>query len=390
MRLHPVFVALEPIADPDEVRVLQSFGQLLRAWDLDAEEAARLCESVGPAGVVTFSESMLPATARLAARLGLTHHDVAMIPSITQKAAQRDALVKAGLPCPAYSVVRSHGDAQACATHLQFPVVVKPLVGRGSRSTIRVATAAELPTAVTRLLEAGETELIVETEITADAVARPWGDYIAVDLLAGPDFAVPMFVTGKFALQRPYRERGGYGPAREDPAVLDEVCVTAAAAVAAVGIRNGVADVELKLTSQGPQIIEVNGRLGAWVDDLSLRTGGYDVVATALSDAVGDLAEPIPGPAASVDHIAYHYLLVPPPEVERVGNFAVLDALRREPGVLRVEKYKTERDCETPWRSGVGSFVGAVVGAGRNHADVVTSIERFEQMFSSMWMERLQ
>lgn len=38
----------------------------------------------GPSGILTFSESMLPATARLAARLGLPYHDESVVATLTR------------------------------------------------------------------------------------------------------------------------------------------------------------------------------------------------------------------------------------------------------------------------------------------------------------------
>ncbi|GAA4811335.1 ATP-grasp domain-containing protein [Streptomyces ziwulingensis] len=363
---------------------LEMLGSVVDAAGLEASGIADRVKRFEPEGIVTFSEGRIAPTARLAHLLDLPYHRVEDVGAITKKDLQRERLRDRGVDSVRFCEVARVADVGDALARVGLPAIVKPTTGAASRHTVSVATEAECAEAVTRILaddrartSSARTTAVVEELLVGRPVEHPWGDYLAVDCLATGDEVRPVFVTSKFALAEPYRERGGYGQASTVPAAeLDAARDLACRAVHALGIRTGIADVELKLTADGPRVIEVNGRLGGWVDDLSVRSGSADPADIAVRAALGLPVEP---PAVSSgDRLAFHYLVLPPMSAHRVRDVRPgLYALRDRPGVDRVS-LSTHRGAVADWRAGTDGTVASVLGTADTHdqlADLVAEIE---------------
>ena len=89
-----------------------------------------------------------------------------------------------------------------------------------------------------------------------------FGDYVSIESAVAAGVAHHLAVTGKFALDPPYRETGNFMPSGLGPA--DEAAVVALAddAIRALGVQYGALHTEIKLTPDGPRIIELNARVG--------------------------------------------------------------------------------------------------------------------------------
>ncbi|MGW1290320.1 ATP-grasp domain-containing protein, partial [Streptomyces sp. NPDC002586] len=143
-----------------------------------------------------------------------------------------------------------------------YPVVLKPAAHTGSIGVIRVDTITDLPTA---------------WSIATAGAARqgPEGQGVLVEeYLDGPEVSVETVthrgVTSAVAVTRktldfaPYFMATGHIVTAGDPLLYD-LAPIAGAALEAVGITHGVSHVDIRLTEDGPKVIEVNARLG---DDL--------------------------------------------------------------------------------------------------------------------------
>ncbi|NEW71103.1 ATP-grasp domain-containing protein [Streptomyces rhizosphaericus] len=333
-------------------------------------------------GIVTFSESQIGFTAALAAMLELPYHGLDDLEAITHKDRQREKFTEAGLDRLRVRAVTKLDQLDDAISYVGLPAIIKPIVGASSRNTVAVSTFEECRRAMTTILEDSsgvprESAVLLEQLLIGKTTEHPWGDYIAVDCVASGDDVAPIFVTSKFALAAPFRERGGYGGSSVvSEADIKHVKDLACRAVRALNIRQGIADVEIKLTESGPRVIEVNGRLGAWVDDLAVRSKTSDPADIAIKSALGrNCVRP---DLKSLGPIAYHYLIVPPIEAKSVRSISHVDELRRIDRVDVVSVLKQKGDS-VDWRLGANANVAAVVGIVDSHeelAAVVSEIER--------------
>ncbi len=373
------------LADSDHARAmkrtLSRFGEVVDAGGDIGEVVAQLRDH-RPAGIVTFSEYQLALTAVLAGELGLAFPTPDDVHVLTDKAAQRSRLREAGvddLPC---ELVTDAGELDRALSRVGLPAVVKPVVGVSSRNTSVVRTREEARDVVTGLLsggpdgsEAREPAVVVEECLVGRPTPPPWADYMGVEVMLAGGRPTPMFTMSKFALAPPFRERGGYGPGSFEPAgVRAQVEDLACRAVTALGVRQGVAEVEVKLTPSGPRVIEVNGRLGGWVDDLANRTGVADPVAVALGCAMG--LEP-PPPVRDVDELAFQYLLHAPVEATRITSIHGVAQLRGLPAADRVF-IRAREGSRVDWRAGSASSLGAVWGRAASLEELSSAIASIE------------
>ncbi|MEU9267173.1 ATP-grasp domain-containing protein [Streptomyces sp. NPDC048251] len=212
------------------------------------------------AGVVTWDEYHLMAVARLAECLGgRPGNTSAAVAAARDKATSRQRFAAAGVPSAASTWVHSLDAAASAAERVGYPVVLKPAAHAGSIGVIRVDTIADLPTAWS-IASAGA------------AHQGPEGQGVLVEeYLDGPEISVETVthkgVTSAVAVTRkslgfaPYFMETGHSVTAGDPLLYD-VTPIATAALDAVGITHGVSHVELRLTTAGWKVIEVNARLG--------------------------------------------------------------------------------------------------------------------------------
>ncbi|WP_428965991.1 ATP-grasp domain-containing protein [Micromonospora fluostatini] len=361
--------------------ILAHVAGVVTGDDLPPGALVRRLREMRPAGITTFSEYQIGYTAWLAAELGLPYQDPSDIPAITTKAAQRERFRHRGLDSLRSMAVTSEEDADPALRHIGLPAMVKPDRGLSSRNTVAVRTEEEYHATVAAFLGGGdgqppERRLVVEELLIGRKTAEPWGDYIAVDCVAEGGVVRPLFVTAKFALAEPFRERGGYGPPVLPAEEIHHVEDLAVRAVSALNFRQGVADVEIKLTDAGPRVIEVNGRLGGWVDDLAMRSGAPGAADAAMRSALSLPVDLTGGES----RIAFHYVAIAPMWAQRVRAVPGLATLRGLDGVERVTP-DVRPGSPLDWRGGTQtSKLAAITGVAASHDQLASLVGTFERL----------
>ncbi|MEU9994296.1 ATP-grasp domain-containing protein [Streptomyces sp. NPDC050848] len=377
-----VFVAADTAHAQEMVPTLEMVGTVVNTAGRTEAETVETLRALDPAGIITFSEFQIATTVRLAETLGLRYHRPADVEAITHKDLQRQRFAEVGVDSVRFRTLTGPEQADEAIAHVGLPAIIKPVIGASSRNTVSVTTADECRAVLDGIFAGSdggpaETAVMLEELLIGRPTPAPWGDYIAVDCVADGDDVRPVFVTSKFALAEPFRERGGYGgfsvvPEDEERAVRDLAC----AAVRALNIH-GVADVEIKLTAEGPRVIEVNGRLGAWVDDLAVRSGTSDPAHVAVAAALG-----LPYETPEVKRggpIAFHFLTVPPVGARRVRSIRNVSALRRLPRVDRVVVL-AEPGADVDWRIGARGNTAAVIGSAATHEELAATVAAIESV----------
>ena len=294
--------------------------------------AARVAEKIG------IAHPLAPATAVLA----------------VSKARQRERLAAAGVPQPAWHLVSGPEDG------LQVPCVVKAPDRQGQRGLSLVEDAGELAAAISRALSESRN-----------------GHALVEELADGPEVTVNAFsVAGRFypltVTDRLTAEPPAFGvalahvwPSEVEAGAAAEV---AGRAVAALGIENGPSYTQLRITRDGPQVVEVAARLGGGHDaELCLAALGVDLNELALRAALGEeidpaalVAERQAGGASTV------FLTGDPGELEAVEGVEEAEAME---DVLRVRVYRRPGFAVGELRHGPDRL-GAIqaVGGSRDEA----------------------
>lgn len=335
-----VFVA------PDNTHVrtvraaLEDVGPVL---ELDAELSitADAVRRMNVRGIVTFSEQMVRTTAALAERLGLPYHDSATAELLTDKWTQRRRLRETGVDSTRGLRLTDVRQWSEVCDLLEFPVVVKPRVGAASRNAFFIGDADAGRRTATELLAGDEPELVVE-EFLHGRPLDPYGDFVSVESFTSNGHSRHLAVVGKFPMAHPFREQGNIWPASITRAETDEAFDLASRALAALGVQTGLTHTEIKLTPEGPRIIEVNGRLGHNVNEMAQRAFGLDIIGLALDIAAG---RPVTrsGPVRPASEVFFQYHNAAPLGARRVLAAFGAGAVRGLPGVDRYQQLSGPR-----------------------------------------------
>ncbi|HTW11533.1 MAG TPA: hypothetical protein VME01_02220, partial [Solirubrobacteraceae bacterium] len=143
-----------------------------------------------------------------------------------------------------------------------------------------------------------------------------------------------------------------------------EVLRVAGAAARALGVTGACLHTEIKLTDDGPVVIEVNGRPGGGMSEMLERASGFSILGTALRLAVG---EPVglqgPVPCSRVGYLLYVF---PETDVECIDSVEGLDELGQVEGVEEIVLVRGPGQ-RIDWREGSEAHVFHYAGTTRDH-----------------------
>jgi len=332
----------------------------------------RLHEELPVAGVIGLEEATALLAARIAAELGLPAHPVDAAEAALDKPTMKRRLAAAGVPIADYVLATGEDDAVRWAAATGYPVVVKPCRGSASQGVMRADDESELRQAYRRLrrivrdygLDTGgraEAEQLVERYLD--------GQEVAVELVVqdGRAFVATVFEK-PHPLVGPFFEETVYlTPPRLDEQLHREVEELAVRAAGALGLRNGPAHCEIRLTSDGPVVLEIAARLvgGPCAKVFHDRLDG-DIDETLLRLATG---EPIDPPAIAPDAPVVAAMMLPVPADGRVVAVRGADRAAGVPGI-RTVTVPAPGDLVVPFPEAMCYSAGYLTAAGPTHTAV--------------------
>jgi biotin carboxylase len=361
-------------------RLLGRLGELVDISGMSLEDAAAAVAATRPDGILALADSLLVWTAEVAAILELPFMSAEVAGRLTDKYAQRAALRDAGLPVPGYWQVPESDDEQAwevLAQEASFPAVLKPRRGEGSRDTVRVDSLQELRDAVAAGPDptgSAPAALVLEEYLRdrPEAAGGDFADYVSVESVVSAGRISHLAITGRFPPAEPFRETGFFIPAAFDEAQCAAIVDVASAAVAAIGITVGALHTEVKLTPEGPRVIELNGRIGGGVPEMLADATGVQLLPIALRVALGEAIVFERMPACT--QVGYLLYVQAPLAMTTIREVVGLDRLRTLPGVDEVILNRGPGQS-VDWRAGNHGHVFSVRGAVPDH-EILRSLER--------------
>ncbi len=337
---------------------------LISAEDEPALE--RLASAEGVDGVIAPGiDWSVAIAARISAKLGLPHPlEVESAQLAVSKLKQRERFAEAGLPFARYAVASRGEEAEAAATELGFPLVVKAPDRHGQRGLVLARGREELDSAVERALAASRSGLcmIEQLEPGPEATVIGFsldGRYHALAVTDRRSASAPAFgVSLEHAWPSSLSETG-----------LKQTIEIAGRAAAALGIEQGPSYVQFIAGERGPLLVELAARLGGGHDaELVEAALGIELNGLALAAALG---EPIDSDALTPRSLASgactSFLVAPEGELVAVHGAEEASALE---GVKRVRLYREPGYVFAPLRSR-SDRAGAVLTLGRDREQAV-------------------
>ncbi len=301
----------------------------LRRPERAAEAVVRLAERIGLDAVVAVDDGGVATAALAGERLGLPHNPPVAAAATRDKAAMRRAFGAAGIPQPGFRVLRPGDDAGA----VDLPAVLKPVALSASRGVIRADDPAAARAAAARLrailADAGEDPdgpILVETY-------EPGSEVAVEALLRGGELEVLAVFDKPDPLEGPYFEETIYvTPSRLGPERLRRVEETAAAAAAALGLREGPVHAELRVAGDRIRMLELAARSIGGLCSRALRFGaGISLEEVILRHALG-----LPLGDHAREGAASGVMMLPIRRAGTLREVRGLDAARAVPGVSGV------------------------------------------------------
>ena len=323
-----------------------------------------------PAGVVTTSEYYLEAVAGLAAELGVPGNRATALRTCRDKASTRRVLTAAGLVQPRFAALTEVAGAGAAVAKVGLPCVVKPVDDSGSTNVLLCTTeaqAAEHAAAVLAVTENGRGQPTAGTVLVEQYLPQA---ELSVELFSVAGAATCIGITRKTVTGGPwFVETQHVFPAPLPAGEAAEIAQAARQALKATGIEHGASHVELKLTPDGPAVIEINARLaGGMIPELVRLATGVDLLEQQLRAAIGRPVELAPGR----DLVAgIRFLLAQRPGV--LAGVSGLEAARELPGVDRVQLTARPGAEVRPARS-FADRLGYVIAVGGSAAEVESTL----------------
>lgn len=286
-----------------------------------AETARTLNKEEPIDGVLCWDEARIHATAQVAEALGLRNGDPAVIQRLRDKGQTRQALAAAGVAQPRSVPVRTLPEALAAAEQVGYPAILKPRGLGASLGVVRVEDAGQLRDRFGFTRDARSPEppdfqtdrpMLVEQCVI--------GEEISVDSVVCNGTVTPLFIGRKVVGFPPYAEEVGHYVSAGDPLLGDAQLREAIRHThAALGFRDGWTHSEFMLTASGPQLIEVNGRLGGdLIPYLGLLATGTDPGLVAARAACG-LPPQLTTTASRTAGIRFCYVAEPDTTIAAIG-----------------------------------------------------------------------
>ena len=266
--------------------------------------------------IVPVDTAFLEVAAEACRALGLSGNPPGAVRLAADKLASRQRLVEAGVPGPAFLCLDRAGDradgAARVSAEVGFPCVLKPLGLSGSRGVIRADGEAAFIDAFDRIdrLLAGleDADDPVHASILVEAYME--GGEVAVEgLLDGGALEVLAIFDKPDPLTGPFFEETIYvTPSRLPESLQRQVGACVAEAAWALGLSEGPIHAEVRLTDEGPRILEVAARsIGGLCARTLVFATGLSLEGIILRQALG-LSTPL-----SLGHGAAGVMMIPIP-----------------------------------------------------------------------------
>ncbi|UFJ41465.1 ATP-grasp domain-containing protein [Brevibacillus humidisoli] len=286
-------------------------------------------------GIMTTSEFYLVTTAKLAELYGLPGNPPEAMEICRNKAKTRQRLSEEGVEQPRFAIVQDPAQIPAAMAAVGLPCVVKPVDDSGSNDVKLCHTVEQIEQ---------QLAVILAEKLNTRGQQRERAILIE-EYLDDPEFSVEMFtyagqtisigITQKQISGTPFFvEHQHIFPAQLSTETAEQIKDTVLRALTAVGIQNGATHTEVKVTSKGCAIIEINARLaGGMIPELIHQATGIDLLEQQIKAAMGECTIH-KQEVASKEYAGIHFFLS-----EQEGTFQRaegIERVRNMPGIHNV------------------------------------------------------
>ncbi|MFW6365035.1 MAG: alpha-hydroxy-acid oxidizing protein [Spirochaetota bacterium] len=295
-------------------------------------------------GVLTSGTDASMTVAAVANALGLPGIKFEDAEASTNKIKMRTRFREHSVPSPDFFSVWSLADAKCACSELGLPVVIKPSDNMGARGVRYIDDMNDISDAFRSAKAASPSgELIIEEYMD--------GDELSIDAVV---YHGEVFFTGiadRIIEDLPFFiEKGHTMPSQLDQSIIEEAKRIMVLGIRALGIEDGFAKGDIKITSEGVKIGELAARLsGGFMSTHTFPYAtGVDLMKAAIEISLGEE----PGNLVPVKNlVSIERAIIPGPGI--VDSISGVEEARRIPGVNDIILNVSEGDTVVVPRSNV-------------------------------------
>jgi biotin carboxylase len=275
--------------------------------------------------VIGLAESALLPAARLSEALGLRATPVPVVEAICDKSLMRRRLDGTPFGRVAATRVTSTAEIDRFGRQHGYPLILKPANGLGSRGVVKLDCADDIGR-----LDGAAVDALIETFIDGREFSIESFSFDGVHRIIGINEETKI----GDAAPNPFVEIAHEMPAQITETTRDRLISYVCGFLDAIGLANGPSHTEVKLGSDGFQVIETHNRIGGdGLADMVRQTTGLDLLTMTLQWQMREM-EPLAQHPVALRGAAVRYFTPAPGVVKRVHG---VKRWGGEPGVVRIE-----------------------------------------------------
>ncbi|WP_458460425.1 ATP-grasp domain-containing protein [Paenibacillus sp.] len=344
--------------DLSQFKMLQKHATSYNISNCSEKDIEDILSNEKVEGITTFSEYKLVETSIFVERMGLFGNSVETTKVLVNKFMQREILSKSKGTSVKFTRLDKQNLKQSLLA-VGVPAIIKPVVGAGSKWTKKINSYEELQSAIHEFPPDNEYVLEEFLKGTEGIKNSFYGDYVSVESIHQEGNSTQVSITGKLPLTQHFSESGMFLPHPFSQSIEDEIRSVESEAIKALNITSGTTHTEIKITDEGPKIIEVNGRMGGYVSEILKRATGTDLIKITLQISLNQEVVIHPTPIPKV----YYQVFLTPPNIENgiYQGITGLDIINDHKDITHVQITKKEGEIIDS-RLGTENNIGIVYG----------------------------
>lgn len=255
---------------------------------IDKEKVLEAAETIKPDHIITSTTDAPVVTVayvreKLGMQINISYKNAICA---TNKAEMRKRLKDCNIPIPSFFVCQSLDDFQKMRLNFEKEYIIKPVDSAASRGVKLISNNLSQNQLV------GDYNNAVGHSRTGTVIIEEFmeGPEVSVECIIYRGRVFVIAITDKLVCELPYFvELGHSEPAVLKDDVKEHIEKVAIKCVEAIGIINGCAHVEMKITPKGPMVVEIAARLGG--DYITSRlvplSTGIDMVEASVDVEIG-------------------------------------------------------------------------------------------------------
>ncbi|MDU5341626.1 ATP-grasp domain-containing protein [Anaerococcus vaginalis] len=257
---------------------------------IDIESVMSAAKKHNIDAIMTLASDMpIMTVAKVSKKLGLVGVDLDTAIKATNKSKMRESLKNFGVPVPLFYKVDSLDKCIKAVNKIKdkgYKCILKPADNSGSRGIVLLPDFNEktINIAYNYSKNNSRNKIVMVEEFME-------GPEVSVETISVDGKCNIIQITDKITTGAPYFvEMGHSQPSQLSDSIKDKIKEITIAANKAIGIISGPSHTEIKITQNGPKIVEIGARLGGdnITTHLTPLSTGVDMVESCIKIALGE------------------------------------------------------------------------------------------------------